>query len=142
MCRTCGHPDRVLWGCGLFPKLSDVELGNYIVLQRCQQCGALWCMSPYEPYLSFTFLAAWPYGQHEWRAVHNLDNGNTLLAWHEAMIREHWQNLPDEEREHVEYWRRRSYGHNPIDQSVSMPSLARFQRSSKMEAIVRAISEK
>lgn len=140
MCNTCGQPDRVLWGYGCFPKLSDVDKGNYVILQRCEQCGALWCLSPYEPYLSFTFLAAWPYDQRTWRAVHDHDNGNTLLAWHGAMVREHWQDLPDEERKHVEYWRWRSYGHNPIDHSPSMTNLAPLQNSSEIEAIVKAIS--
>ncbi len=142
MCETCGHPDRVLWGCGDFPKMPDVDKGNYVILQRCEQCGALWCMSPYEPYLSFTFLAAWPYGQHEWRVVHNLDNGNTLLEWHAAMIREHWQELPGNERQHVERWRKRSYGHNPIDRLPLTAHPVPLQKSSEMEAIVRAISQK
>jgi hypothetical protein len=93
-------------------------------------------MSPYEPYLSFTFLAAWPYDQPTWRAIHDLDNGNTLLEWHKAMIREHWMELPDEERENVERWRQRSYGHNPIDQSPSMTRLAPLEKSSEMETIV------
>jgi len=141
-CGTCGHPNRVLWGCGSFPQLPDVDKGNYVILQRCEQCGALWCMSPYEPYLSFTFLAAWPYGQHEWRIVHDVDNGNTLLEWHAAMIREHWQELPDDERQHVERWRKRSYGHNPIDRLPLTTHPVPLQNSSEMEAIVRAISEK
>jgi hypothetical protein len=141
-CNVCGHPGRILWGCGTFPKLPDVDKGNYVILQRCEQCGALWCMSPYESYLSFTFLAAWPYGQHEWRIVHDLDNGSTLLEWHAAMIREHWQELADDERQHVERWRKRSYGHNPIDRRLLTKHPIPLQESSEIEAIVRAISEK
>jgi hypothetical protein len=94
-------------------------------------------MSPYEPDLSFTFLAAWPYDQQAWRAVHDLDNGITLLAWHAAMIREHWQKLPSEERQHVERWRKRSYGHNPIDQSPSMTRLEPLKRTSELDKIVK-----
>lgn len=137
-CMTCGHPDRVLWGCGNFPKLSDVDKGNYVILQRCEMCGAMWCMSPYEPYLSFTFLAAWPYDEQIWRVVHDLDNGNTLLEWHAAMIREHWKEFPDEERQHVEFWRKRSYGHNPIDNPLSLTHPTPL-KSSEMEKIVKKL---
>lgn len=139
MCDACGRPDRTLWGCGKFPKLPDVDKGNYITLQRCENCEALWCLSPYEPYLSFEFLAAWPHNQQIWRAVHNLDDGSTLLSWHEAMIREHWIELPDDERKHVEYWRKRSYGHNPIDRSPSMKPLTPLENSSELEIIVKEI---
>ncbi len=141
-CKTCGCPGRVLWGCGSYPKLLDVQKGNYVILQRCEACGAMWCMSPYEPYLSFTFLAAWPYDEQIWKAVHDLDNGNTLLEWHAAMIREHWQGLPDDERQHVEAWRKRSYGHNPIDQSPSMTRLSPLQSSSELKEIVERIQGK
>ena len=127
---------------GAFPQLLDVDKGNDVILQRCEPCGTLWCMSPYEPYLSFTFLAAWPYGQQEWRMVHDLDNGNTLLEWHAAMIRENWKELPDDERQHVERWRKRSYGHNPIDRLPLTTHPVPLQNSSEMDAIVRAMSQK
>jgi len=142
VCETCGHPGRVLWGCGSYPKLRDVQKGNFVILQRCEVCGAMWCISPYEPYLSFTFLAAWPYDEQAWKAVHDLDNGNTLLEWHKAILREHWQGLPDDERQHVEYWRQRSCGHNPIDQSPSMTRLGSLKKSSEMETIVERIQGK
>jgi hypothetical protein len=97
------------------PVVSKVVDGNWISLERCDSCGALWSVSPYEPYASFPYLVAWPQDQEAWQKKHDLDEGRTLLAWHAHEIAAHWRSLPKEEQKEVEAHRARSHGHNPID---------------------------
>ncbi len=114
-CSHCQAPDRQLYGPGPQPALELVRRGNWIDLERCPQCGALWCLSPYEPYAAFVYLARWERPAEDWARAHDLDDGRTLLRWHATYIRAHWLALPAEDRDRVDAHRRRSYGHNPID---------------------------
>ena len=117
-CIECELPNRKLWtlfGEHRKPKLADVESGNYIFLQRCLPCNALWCLSPYEPYASFAFLVWWPHDEVKWHSMHALDDGRTLLAWHALKIAQNYRNLPSNELDQIERYRQRSYGYNPID---------------------------
>lgn len=123
-CAHCHAPDRVLYGPGFRPALSDVEVGNWIILCVCATCGALWCASLYEPYAAFEYLVRWTRGASDWRRVHDLDDGRSLLRWHATEIRGNWLTLPDEERGAVEAHRRRSSGHNPIDNPVGFGTIS------------------
>ena len=117
-CTNCDAPTRKLWvlfGEHRQPTLTEVQTGNWIVLQRCSLCGALWCLSPYEPYASFPFVALWPYDEARWQRTHAIDEGKTLCGWHAFMVAQHYRSLPADELQQVESWRRRSSGHNPID---------------------------
>lgn len=115
-CTHCLAPERVLYGPGHIPALTQVYLGNWISLARCDQCGALWCSSLYEPYAAFEYLVRWDNTTEAWQTAHAADAGQTLRRWHAAAIRLHWPHLPPAEREKVEQHRQRSHGHNPIDQ--------------------------
>jgi len=117
-CANCESPKRKLWvmfGAHRKPVLARVADGNWISLERCESCGALWCVSPYEPYASFPYLAAWPKNEESWRQIHAVDEGQTLISWHAHAIAADWRSLPTEEKKEVEAHRKRSYGHNPID---------------------------
>ena len=118
-CTNCQAPERGLWvsfGTHRQPKLTETERGNWTSLQLCEQCGALWCFVPYEPYASFPYLVRWPHDPITWRRVHDRDAGLTLSRWHSHMVRQHWQQLPPDELQQVEWHRQRSYGRNPIDE--------------------------
>lgn len=121
-CLHCQAPQRALYGPGYRPELTQIERGNWISLERCKQCGLYWCSSPYEPYAAFEYCVRWEHSQAVWRQIHDADEGLTLLRWHAASIREHWEHLPAEEREQVEFHRKRSYGHNPIDNPAAFGS--------------------
>jgi hypothetical protein len=93
----------------------------------------------YEPYASSEFLAYWPYDEPAWMRLSVRDGGSTLLAWHAAMIRDHWQSLPPSEYEAVESWRARTYfGHNPIDQGPSFQPGVVLSRADEIEQVLNA----
>lgn len=123
-CPTCHAPTRVLYAPGQRPPLTPLVTGTWIDLEQCGACGALWCMSPYEPYAAFEYVARWPFDQATWEQQHAVDDGQTLRHWHAAMIREHWEALPPPERAKVEYHRQRSSGHNPIDNRAVFGALS------------------
>lgn len=114
-CPNCQSPERILFGPGQQPELVQVRIGNWISLEQCEPCHALWCLSPYEPYASFSYLVRWPSSVEVWAEAHEKDDGKTMRQWHASEIRNHWRGLPEAEREEIEFHRRRSYGHNPID---------------------------
>lgn len=122
-CTNCQSPERKLWvlfGPHPKPTLTDAESGNWTWLQRCEQCGALWCLSRYEPYASFPYVVLWPSDRAAWRRVSVRDAGESLGRWHASMVREHLQCLPAAELAQVEAHRRRSYGRNPIDEPETL----------------------
>lgn len=129
-CPECEAPQRrlwVLWGEHRRPRCEEVETGNWISLLRCPICGAFWCDSLYEPYASFPYAVYWSRSHMEWRIFHELDNGHTLLRWHAFAVVQHYRALPATELQLVEAHRKRSYGHNPIDnpfefQATDLPS--------------------
>lgn len=120
MCETCGNPERLLWGFSRYPEMQDVLVGDWIKLQACHQCGRLWCLVPHEPHASFVFITAWPYGKAEFSKLNEIDGAKILHEWHDAMIREYWQSLPEDERNAIGAWRQRTYMHyNPIDKGYA-----------------------
>jgi len=119
-CETCGHPGRVLWTFGHYPKLIKVKSRNYMSLEQCPECGHQWCMVPEEPFGSFPFWVSWPYEQQVFDLLIQKERGLLLHEWHEAMILENWQSLPAFEREYVEQWRNRTgRKHNFIDEHLN-----------------------
>ncbi len=140
MCETCERPERSLWTFLNYPKLLEVVVGNWVMLRRCPECEALWCEVPHEPYASFVFLTAWPYDEQTWQSVHEIENGIVLHEWHDAVIREQWQNLADPEREAVEQWRDRTYRHyNPIDRGPEVRPPRHIENPSELGTIVEGI---
>ncbi|MBP7692991.1 MAG: hypothetical protein KA764_13800 [Anaerolineales bacterium] len=130
-CPNCQAPETILYGPGDKPAgLTGLQLGNWISLEQCGHCRALWCASLYEPYAAFEYLVRWDYDAATWRRVHDADAGRALLRWHAAMIRENWQQLSAPARERVDQHRRRSQGHNPIDN----PAAFGAARSSEISA--------
>jgi hypothetical protein len=125
-CSNCCAPERTLWVLFSYlqksprkPDLTTVEQGNWITLERCQECGALWCNSPYEPFASFPYLVLWPRDATEWRPIHDSDDGRSLLRWHAYEIAQNWDSLPETEMQACEAHRVRSSGHNPVDNPSS-----------------------
>jgi hypothetical protein len=141
MCSICEHADRHLWASGHVPALVEVDAirNSSIRLSRCSVCAALWCVATYEPYARFEFACRWPFDGSAWVEMHDRDAGATLLAWHAAMIRDHWESLPAVEREVVQEWRTRTYhGHNPIDRGPSWRPVAALERAEDIERLLRA----
>ena len=125
-CSNCCAPDRTLWVLfsytqmkPLTPVLTTIDQGNWITLESCEECGALWCNSPYEPFASFPYLVAWPCDLASWRLIHDSDDGRALLSWHAYEIGQKWNGLPETERIACDAHRKRSSGHNPIDSPSS-----------------------
>lgn len=130
-CPDCQAPEKILYAPSEKPAgLVNLQLGNWISLEQCGDCGALWCLSPYEPYAAFEYLVRWEFDAATWRRVHAADAGRALLRWHAAMIRENWQQLSAPARERIDQHRRRSQGHNPIDN----PAAFGAARSSEISA--------
>ena len=126
-CNNCLAPSKSLWvmfGPHRKPVIQRVQNGNWVSLERCNQCGALWCNSPYEPYASFPYMVAWSQTPEEWKRLHDSDDGQALLAWHAYMINRDWSSLPTDELAEVASHRKRSYGHNPIDAPGSFKAAA------------------
>jgi len=110
-----------MWTFGNYPRLPEVQVGNWITLHRCPDCTAYWCSVPHEPYGGYTFLTAWPYGSELFEQLNARDNATILHEWHDAVIRENWMRLSAEEVSWVEQWRDRTYRHyNPIDRGPEM----------------------
>jgi len=117
-CANCEGPERKLWvlfGAKRKPVVSKIVDGNWVSLERCESCSQLWCLSPYEPFASFLFLAAWPHDEASWKKTHDTDAGHTLLSWHAYAIASASHSLPHEEKDAVEKYRKRTHGHNPFD---------------------------
>lgn len=120
MCPTCESPKRVLWTFHNLPHLVIERLENWMALERCQACGALWCAVPHEPH-GYMLLTAWPYDTAVFDRLIAQHHGHILHEWHDAVIRETWQNLSAKEVEWIEEWRNRSHRNdNPIDQGPDM----------------------
>ncbi len=84
-------------------------------MAKCSPCSQLWCEVAYEPFASFSFWAAWPWDVDAWLNLLTKNEGLAYYEWHEAVLVEEHENLSKEEREAVEFWRRRSSGRTPID---------------------------
>ena len=119
MCRTCESDNRNIWTYTNAPSLPDIKVANWISLQKCPECGALWCEVPYEPYGSFKFLVKWPYDEACFSSISSIDNSLILHEWHSAFIRENWESLNNNEIEAINKWRHRTYmNYNPIDKNL------------------------
>lgn len=116
MCSTCEFPSRRVWTFQEHPEFASEHRDGWAQLDRCPECNQLWCRVGYEPYASFAFWAAWPSTKEAWINVLNRDNGLPYYEWHEAVVVEEHMNLTKAERDAVEAWRRRAYGHTPIDE--------------------------
>jgi len=134
-CSSCEAPDRVIWSYGRPPKLSCRDVGNWNSLEQCESCSALWVSVPHEPYASFTFWTLWPSDAVVWRRLNDRENGRIIHEWHDALLREAWEKLPEEERAHVEAWRVRTYRHyNPIDRGPDVPLPHYVKNSADLQA--------
>ncbi len=110
MCSNCKSDEREIWGpVKSFPKLSTIAKGHYILLCQCKECDTLWVKSPYEPYLSFTYLVKWKLEIKDWNYLIWKDDSCSMLEWHKQEIQNHWLDLPNDEKELIEVHRKRSY---------------------------------
>jgi len=125
-CKLCEAPQRQLWvPAQPMPKLTIIERGDYILLQSCPECRRLWCISPYEPYMSAEYIVRWYLSAEDWRTLHDRDSGHTLRDWHIAACQALHETLSPDEKAGVESHRKRTYySQNPIDMKVSaIPNL-------------------
>jgi hypothetical protein len=141
-CDQCGSPEREIWTFGRQPTLKRIDTGNWVWLDQCERCGVFWCCVPHEPHAAFNFWTRWPADRAAWRAVHDIDGARTLHAWHDAVLRARWQDLPDEERRAVESWRDRTHrNYNPIDRSDAEWSALPIQRASDLKKVLEGVSD-
>jgi len=131
VCPCCGYPGRELLTPSCLPGMSRVELGNWMELDRCPACGQLWCVVSHGSGASFNLAAAWPCDRPTFHRLTSLENSRILHEWHMAMVREHIESLPPEEREAVQSWLAGiGSGHGVLEHGPWMASPA-FVRSSK-----------
>ena len=115
-CDNCSAPNRLLWTFGRLPLLESVAVGDWNELKRCSTCSVLWVSVPHEPYASFEFVTLWPFNQSQWQRLNADGSARAILQWHDAVISEQWETLPESEIEFVNRWRDRTYrNYNPID---------------------------
>ena len=120
MCNKCESSTRNIWG----PSISDLDLetidsGNWINLDRCNECSTFWVYTSYEPYSSFPYWVKWKFPATYWRIVHDFDEGNSLHEWMKLQIKSLWSGLPENDKFAIEFHRKRSYNYyNPIDSPV------------------------
>ena len=139
-CPNCSWPVRLLRTYANPPSTQAIAVGAWCALERCRCCKALWCRVPHEPYGSFSFWTAWPANAPQWQALHDLDDGATIRAWHDAVLCERWHELPESDRTAVEAWRDRTYRtHNPIDRSdehwAALPLHRSVDLTTRLEAL-------
>ena len=101
-CSCCGYPDRELLTPGCSSTLKRVEMGNWVTLKRCPECGQLWCEVPHGSGASYRLAAAWPCTRADFHRLNGLENARILHEWHVAMLRQNLHMLPDPERVGVE----------------------------------------
>lgn len=135
MCTNCQSNNRNIWGPSVTKlNLEIIDSGNWINLNRCGECGALWVESYYEPYMSFPYWVKWSYPATYWRIVHDFDAAKSLHDWLMLEIKKLWSSLPKEEKAAIEIHRRRTSNyHNPIDYPV--------KREINIEKIVNATTK-
>ncbi len=101
VCPCCGYPERELLTPGCLPEMRRVEMGNWMTLKRCPECGQLWCEVPHGAGASYRLAAAWPCDRANFHRLNGLENARILHEWHMAMVRENLDLLPDAERSGV-----------------------------------------
>jgi len=67
--------------------LEPVENGNFVVLNKCSECGQLWLESMYEPFAAFRYSVKWPRTLEEFKVARDKDQSYALCKWHEAEVR-------------------------------------------------------
>ncbi len=137
-CSNCQAPQRLLWTFGKLPKLDEVETGNWNEIKRCTTCDGLWVSVTHEPCVAFEFLPYWPYDVPTWRGLNSRDNAKPIHEWHNAVIRENWQSLPENEKQLIEQWRIRTYrNYNPIDRGTDEKPPVYVASAMDIEALIR-----
>jgi hypothetical protein len=88
MCTNCRAEVQALWAIGPpYPQFTQVESGNFVVLNACTECGQLWLESMYEPFAAFRYSVKWPRSIEQFRLSRDGDQSNSLCKWHEAEVR-------------------------------------------------------
>jgi len=118
-CKVCHAPKKALWPPNVGPNFDLVEVGNWMYLRRCPDCGCLWVTVPYEPHSVFIYKAYWKWGRENWEKIHAIDNGMTLHQWHKAVVCKVGPTLTGQEQESIQRHYTRSYGLEPY---VNCPS--------------------
>jgi hypothetical protein len=141
-CPFCGYPDRELLTPAHMPRLRRVEMGNWILLKSCPECGQLWCEVPHGPWASYSLAAAWPCGRGEFRRLNDVENARILHEWHMAVVRRRAGSLPPSERTGVEQWLRRlGDGHGVVDNGPWRLAPEYVREPSDLELYIRGGSD-
>lgn len=115
-CSFCRAPERQLWPPDSRQDgLQTEQRGDWMLLDRCPNCGWLWCRVPYEPYASFSYAVLWRHTDGDWQHVYDADDGETLHQWHKATVQRRAASLSAEDQAKLEHHRDRSGGRTPVD---------------------------
>lgn len=85
-CPSCGSPQTKRWGPELKPRGWDaakIVFGNWIGLERCALCQALWFVAVSAGHSSPRYRVRWPHSVQDWIWLESLDSGQSLRAWHD-----------------------------------------------------------
>jgi hypothetical protein len=111
MCNNCRTESQALWAIGPpYPQFEHVVSGNFIVLNRCTECGQLWLESMYEPFAAFRYSVKWPGSVGQFRIARDKDQSLSLCKWHEAEVRVQGNRANRETLDHIHKHYERSRG--------------------------------
>lgn len=89
-CRSCGSPQARKYAPHDWPKaLRTEELvhGNWMHLERCAFCRALWFVARDAGHASQRYMARWRLSVEDWQWLDALDGGASLREWHDDQFR-------------------------------------------------------
>ncbi len=118
-CTTCLSPAKKVWPpCANQPKLAKLLTLGWSLLLKCPECETHWAVQVNEPYASFLYFVRWPYSAEFWLGLVKKDDGILVSRWCTFQIQLAWPSMEEKDREAIEHHRRRSFGRNPIDETL------------------------
>ena len=89
-CRSCGGPQAQKYSPHEWPKAlqtEEIAFGNWIHLERCVWCDALWFVARDAGHASQSYLVRWPFTVDDWEWLNALEGGKALRDWHDGQFR-------------------------------------------------------
>ena len=125
ICSNCHAESQELWAIGSpYPQWAEAAAGNFVVLQRCVECGQLWLESYYEPFASFRYSVKWPGDIALFEKTRDRDESATLCRWHEAEVRQRGSSASESTLALIKAHYERSRGYVDLMPSKSQNSIA------------------
>lgn len=87
--RARSAPQVKRWGPEFQPRGWNVEesaFRNWINLERCVLCQALWFVSVHTGHSPQRYRVRWPHSVEDWMWLESLDGGQSLGTWHDDQL--------------------------------------------------------